>query len=141
MKTINLFLLLLGLFTSARAGAAAVEPTSVTPEDSSIVAAYQLDVQPAFVGGTEELVNYLQNTLVYPEIAREYAIEGKVFVSAVIDAQGRVLMPRVVRGLGYGCDEEVLRVFSEMPRWIPARRNNRQVPTKIVLPIIFSLTN
>jgi TonB family protein len=74
----------------------------------------------------------------YPRQAQDTQTEGLVFASFVVDEAGRVVQPRIVRGLGNGCDEEVLRVLRQTSgRWTPGQQNGRLVKVKLVLPIRF----
>ncbi len=111
------------------------------PADSTVMESYQLETKPNFVGGNQALGQFLSTQLNYPMEAREAAVEGKVYVRAIIDEDGRVLLPEVIRGIGAGCDREVIRIFNAMPKWNPGQRNGRNVPTRIAMAIEFSLTN
>ena len=74
----------------------------------------------------------------YPRQAQENHTEGLVFASFVVDESGRVVQPRIVRGLGDGCDEEVLRVLRQTSgRWTPGQQDGRFVKVKLVVPIRF----
>lgn len=87
----------------------------------------------------EQLAHFIRNHLRYPNEARNKGIEGTVYVAFTVDASGRVLDPRVIVGIGGGCDEEALRVVRQMPRWEPARKGDRTVPVTLHLPIHFAL--
>lgn len=82
---------------------------------------------PEFVGSYVELKDFLAQNLRYPAVAKQNNIEGNVIVSFYVTPQGYIETPKVIRGLGYGCDDEVLRVIRLMPRWIPARRQGADV--------------
>ena len=74
----------------------------------------------------------------YPQQAQENHTEGLVFASFVVDESGRVIQPRIVRGLGDGCDEEVLRVLRQTSgHWTPGQQDGRFVKVKLVVPIRF----
>ncbi|RSK42662.1 energy transducer TonB [Hymenobacter perfusus] len=74
----------------------------------------------------------------YPQSAQEARAEGLVFASFVVDEAGRVVQPRIVRGVGYGCDEEVLRVLRQTSgRWQPGRHDGQPVKVQMTLPIRF----
>lgn len=75
----------------------------------------------------------------YPRQAQERQTQGLVFASFVVDEAGRVQSPRILRGLGDGCDEEVLRVLRQTSgRWTPGQQDGRFVKVKMVLPIRFN---
>jgi protein TonB len=65
-------------------------------------------------------------------------IEGKVFLSAVIEKDGSVTNVQVLKGIGAGCDEEAMRVVSKLPNWIPAKQRGRPVRSRITVPIVFA---
>ena len=95
--------------------------------------------EPQFPGGPKALQEYLRQNVRYPEAAARKKVKGKVWVSFVIDTAGYVSNPTILKGLGYGCDEEAIRVVREMPRWQPGIRSGRVVPAKYNLPIAFTL--
>lgn len=98
-----------------------------------------LESSPSFPGGTQGLRNYLANNIIYPEIASENGIEGKVIVSFSITENGYVDDVTIERGISdcTDCNNEALRVINKMPRWIPAKRDGIAVKTKMNVPIIF----
>lgn len=77
---------------------------------------------PMFVGGAIEYNDFIAANLRYPSIAKENDIRGTVIVSFNLRETGYPENPKIVKGLGYGCDDEVLRVIKLLPRFIPARR-------------------
>lgn len=81
-----------------------------------------LESIPEFVGGPGELRDFLQGNLRYPAIAKDNEIEGYVIASFFIGSNGFPETPKIIKSIGYGCEEEVLRVVKIMPRWMPARR-------------------
>lgn len=95
------------------------------------------EVMPEFPGGKEAMYKYIQQNLHYPKLALESGVEGKVVISFVVMADGSVQMSNLERGIGYGCDDEALRVVSEMPAWEPGRQNGKKVPVRMILPVVF----
>ncbi len=80
---------------------------------------------------------YLQKSITYPKQAIKMDITGKVFVQFVIEKDGAVTNVKVIRGIGYGCDEEAARAVASMPKWTPAKMNGRTVRRKMVIPVSF----
>lgn len=80
----------------------------------------------------------LQLKLNYPDHARQAGIEGKVIVKFVVNKKGEVENPQVVQGLGYGCDEEALRLI-KMAEFIPGKQHGKPVKVQDSLPITFQL--
>ncbi len=74
----------------------------------------------------------------YPEIARKAGVEGRVTIQFIIDENGKVTEPAVIRGIGAGCDEEALRVVRQA-RFKPGKQRGKAVKVKMSLPITFKL--
>ncbi|PRY07814.1 protein TonB [Pontibacter ummariensis] len=97
------------------------------------------EVMPAFEGGTEALFEYLSKKLRYPSEAQRAKVEGMVVVTFVVAPSGEITQAEVIKGLGFGTEEEALRVIEKMPRWKPGKQNGRNVPVRYTLPIRFHL--
>ena len=98
-----------------------------------------LSKQPNYPGGIEELYAYLGSGIKYPPEAKEQGIEGKVFVSFVIDELGRITKVNVNKSVHELLDEEAIRAISAMPEWTPGELDGVKVPVEYVLPIQFKL--
>lgn len=94
---------------------------------------------PEFPGGQEAMMKYLSGQLKYPEEAVENGVQGAVFVTFVVERDGRISEVKVLRGIGAGCDEESERVVKGMPNWKPGKQNGKLVRTRYNLPIRFKL--
>ncbi len=110
------------------------ETVSIRP---SVPLNYQL--APAFPGGLLDLESYFQSEFQYPPLALDHAVEGIVLLRLTIDATGKVDLAEVVRSLGFGCDEEAIRLANNMPDWQPARQGENTIPGRVLLPMKFSL--
>ncbi|MCC3155701.1 TonB family protein [Hymenobacter sp. 15J16-1T3B] len=99
------------------------------------------EVMPAFEGGDAALVDFLRRNMRYPATALREQIEGKVFVSFTVSATGEIVDVQVLKGLGYGTDEEALRVVRKMPAWKPGVQNGHAVAVRYTLPITFRIGN
>lgn len=102
-------------------------------------AVYGVEHMPQFPGGDEEMMKFIRENLVYPSIAAEVGIEGRVTIRFVVDRNGKVTDVTLIRGLDPSCDKEAMRIVKKMPRWIPGRQNGRNVPVYYTLPIMFAL--
>lgn len=98
-----------------------------------------VEQMPEFPGGPEGLYKYLAQKIVYPPMAKENGISGKVYVTFVIDKEGKVKDASITRGIGAGCDEEAIRVVKAMPQWTPGKQNGKTVPVQYTIPIKFVL--
>lgn len=92
---------------------------------------------PEFMGGNAALTKYLQRHLRYPAMALREGVSGKVYISFTVNTDGSIADVQVLKGLGYGTDEEASRVISQMPAWKPGRQNKHAVPVRYTLPITF----
>jgi len=112
---------------------AVVEPPK--PVESTIV----IGLNATYKGGMEAMSRFLGRHLIYPPTARRIGVDGTVYVSFVVDTDGKVINATIIKGVSKECDEEALRVVSLMTDWIPAQQNNRKVMVRMVLPIKFLL--
>lgn len=98
-----------------------------------------VEQQPEFTGGMAALSQYLQKNLRYPAAAQRANVAGRVFVSFVVNTDGSIQDVSVLKGLGFGTDEEAQRVVKSMPKWRPGKQSGRAVRVKFNLPINFTL--
>ena len=98
-----------------------------------------VEQMPVFPGGLSGLYKYFKDNLKYPSRAKELGISGKVFIKFIVETDGNVSNVEVLRGIGGGCDEEALRIVSEMPQWEPGRQRGTAVRVLFTVPIKFSL--
>jgi TonB family protein len=96
-----------------------------------------VEKMPQFPEGEAELFKYLMKNIQYPAEAGEKGITGRVYVTFIVSEDGTVLNPSVLRGLGYGTEEEVLRVVRQMPKWIPGSQFGNNVSVRYNLPVNF----
>lgn len=100
---------------------------------------YDSEVSPKFPGGDMALGELLRKNLIYPTVARENNIQGRVVVNFVVEIDGSLTDFRVIRGIGGGCDEEAIRVLKKMPKWDPGIANGRPARISFTIPVLFSL--
>ncbi len=115
------------------------EAKVVEVKPQEVFETYNIDIQPEFVGGRDAFINYLQKSLKYPNQASQAGVEGKVFLQFTIEPDGSLSNVGVSKGIGFGCDEEALRVVKAMPKWKPGKQSGRAVRVKFNLPIVFTL--
>ena len=116
----------------------AVQPQTleyVPPQDIFTV----VEEQPLFPGGDEARIEFLMRNIKYPESAKDIGIQGKVYLSFVVETDGSISQIIVLRGIGGGCDEEAIRVVSMMPKWEPGKQRGKPVRVQFNLPIKFTL--
>jgi protein TonB len=100
---------------------------------------YVVESMPTFRGGDDKIYEYLAQNLRYPTMAREAGIQGRVFVTFVVERDGSITDVNVLRGIGGGCDEEAIRVVESMPNWTPGKQRGVPVRVQFNLPIKFTL--
>ena len=126
--------------TANRRKVAAVgEVKHTQPSDTTQV--YQVVEQmPEFPGGSNGLMAYLRNSIIYPQEARDANIQGKCFVTFVVDSNGKIKDARVQKSSGNeALDKESVCVVESMPRWTPGKQNGKNVAVQYTLPIMFRL--
>ncbi len=115
----------------------AVEEESI--EEEAIP--FQLvESKPSFMGGDQNSFTKWVNTkLVYPEIAKENGVQGRVILQFTVEKDGSVTNVKVVRGVDSSLDQEAVRVVSMSPKWTPGKQRDRAVKVTYVFPVIFQL--
>ena len=94
---------------------------------------------PEFPGGTAALMQYLQKNIKYLAICRENNIQGRVLVTFIVNKDGAVVEPEVVKSVNPSLDKEALRVISTMPKWKPGSQRGKPVRVKYTVPVNFRL--
>lgn len=89
--------------------------------------------------GNRAFKQYLEKSIRYPEQAKAKAVEGRVTVEFTIQPNGSLTDFTVIRGIGSGCDEELIRLIKEGPRWIPTKKDNIPVQDKAKVRLKFEL--
>ena len=111
---------------------------SVEEEESDEIMTI-VEVMPSPIGGYEKFYKFIAETMVYPMPARRAGVEGKLILELVIGKKGELIDAKVVRGIGFGCDKEALRVMGLWENWNPGKQRGRPVITKFYLPLKFQI--
>ncbi|MDZ7900527.1 MAG: TonB family protein [Arcicella sp.] len=98
-----------------------------------------VEQMPEYAGGVAALSKFLQKNLRYPNPAASAGVSGKVFVQFVVGQDGAISKVDILKGMGFGCDEEAQRVIKLMPRWSAGKQSGRAVSVRFTLPINFQL--
>ena len=99
-----------------------------------------VEQKPSFNGGdANEFSKWVNSRLVYPEIAKENGVQGRVTLQFTVEADGRVTNVRVLRGVDESLDKEAVRVVSSSPKWKPGKQRDRAVKVTYTFPVIFQL--
>ncbi|MET4075668.1 protein TonB [Hymenobacter sp. UYCo722] len=98
-----------------------------------------VDRPPLFIGGDAALAAYTTQ-LQYPQQAQDRNVQGQVTIGFTVDAQGKAINHRVLRGIGAGCDQEALRVVKTIPNeWVPAQVSGQDIVAEYELTLTFRL--
>lgn len=116
-----------------------IEPAEKLPDEEIEEIPYIVETMPSYVGGLEEFYKFVGKHLKYPAQARRMGVEGKVFVYFVVDKDGGLNDIKIARGIGAGCDEEVLRIINMSPKWNPGKQRGVPVKVRMMMPITFKL--
>ena len=114
-------------------------PEEETIEEEAIP--FQLvEEKPSFNGGdANEFSKWVNSRLVYPEIAKENGVQGRVTLQFTVNADGTVSNVKVLRGVDSSLDKEAVRVVSSSPKWKPGKQRDRAVKVTYTFPVIFQL--
>jgi len=128
------------------------ETNHVVYRDSIMVTSYMIrhehndtvflfsSVKPDFPGGTQRFPQALLGNLIYPVLARQRGVAGRVFVRIIIDKEGAIAEAKTIKGIGSGCDEAAeMAVLATKTKWSPGKENGRPVKTFYILPVNFKL--
>ncbi len=99
-----------------------------------------VEEKPKFQGGdANDFSKWVNQRLVYPEIAKENGVQGRVMLQFTVAPDGSVTNVKVVRGVDSALDKEAVRVVSSSPKWTPGRQRDRAVKVVYTFPVIFQL--
>jgi len=98
-----------------------------------------VDNMPKYPGGEEALRKDIAEAIKYPEEAKKKNISGKVFVSFVVNKEGKVENAKIERGVDPLLDKEALRVTGLLKTWTPGAQMGIKVKVQFTLPINFAL--
>ncbi|SFB77260.1 TonB protein C-terminal [Flexibacter flexilis DSM 6793] len=97
-------------------------------------------IKPSFPGGYDSLASFIKKNMVMPDDAICNEVSGGILVDFVVHKTGKILNIKLHGRLGFGCDQEAIRLVKLMPKWIPAQHNGQAINYKYVLDIDFPLT-
>ncbi|MCA1760005.1 MAG: energy transducer TonB [Bacteroidales bacterium] len=133
MKTIKWFIAASVLFT-------AVLCQAQTQENKMKDGVYQeVEEMPEYPGGINALKSEIASSINYPDEAKKNGIQGKVFVSFVVDEQGKVTNAKIERGVEASLDQESLRVVNNLKSWKPGKEKGKAVKVTYTIPINYAL--
>ena len=109
-------------------------------EEESVDEVFSIaEVMPSFPGGNNKFYEYIAQNLKYPRKALKAQVEGKVIIRFVVAKDGDISEIEVLKGIGYDCDEEAIRVLESSPNWIPGKHQGKNVNVRVMVPLTFSI--
>jgi TonB family protein len=134
-KTIHLLLLfvLVAAIGKAQNGDLPVQPGTTK-------AFVVVEEMPQFGGGKKPVDKFFADNIKYPESSKKNKEAGTVYVQFVVDSTGKVVNPKVIKGVSAALDAEAIRLVSIMPDWIPGKQGGKTVNVVFTLPVKFKLT-
>ena len=107
---------------------------------NEIYEAAGIEAFPEFPGGMDAWAKFMQKNLKYPYAAQDAGVTGKVYISFVVEKDGSITDVKLVKGIGYGCDDEAIRVIKKSPRWKPGIQNKQNVRVRYNMPISYTIS-
>jgi len=107
-----------------------------TANDSSEIFVFVED-SPSYPGGNDAMFEYLMDSIRHPQLD----VYGTVYITFVVEKDGRLTNIKILRGIGFGCDKEAIRLVKGMPKWNPGKQRGRPQRVKYNLPIRFMTIN
>lgn len=113
-------------------------PVLENPSDENIVY-HVVDNMPEFPGGMKALMSFIDNNIQYPAEARKKGMQGRVVIQFIVDENGYIIEPNIVRSVEPSLDEEALRIIKTLPKWKPGTLQGKAVKVKYTVPVAFKL--
>lgn len=98
-----------------------------------------VEQQPTFPGGDEALFKFITKNIKYPYQAQKAEVQGTVFVEFIVNSDGHLSDFKILKGQGFGLDEEAMRVIKMSPDWVPGKNGGKAVKVRVQVPIKFRL--
>ena len=139
LKAVTVIGMSVGIATLTSCGKEAELLTPPAEVKQPMVFSCGFEVSPSFPGGQKALMEYLAANVQYPDTMEDTCAQGRVVVNFVVERDGSITEPQIVKSVCQALDEEALRVVNAMPKWMPGKQNGNAVRVKYVLPITFRL--
>jgi protein TonB len=114
-------------------------PVEVAEEKNMDIAYEVVEEMPEFPGGMAECLKFIGKNIKYPTIAQENGVQGRVIIQFVVNQDGSIVDPVVMRSVDPYLDKEALRVIKMMPKWKPGKQRGKAVRVKYTVPVTFKL--
>ncbi len=116
------------------------EPKTLQEDENIIYNPTGIEVQPDFPGGNKNLFAFISKNFQYSNEMKENELKGRIIASFIVEKDGSISNIKVVRSIGYGTENEVIRVLKLMPKWAPGEQNGKKVRCSYNVPIMIYAT-
>ena len=113
------------------------EPIDILQDQDGVYLA--VPEMPEYPGGAAALLSSFRETLVYPEDAKTEGIQGRVLVQFIVEEDGSITNPVIIKSVYPSLDAEALRFVAKMPKWKPGKIDDKPCRTKYIVPLNFRL--
>jgi protein TonB len=115
--------------------------TGIAPPPAEEEIFLVVEQQPTFPGGDGEMISFVKKNIKYPYTAQKAEVQGTVYVEFVVNSDGHLSDHKILKGHGFGLDEEAMRVVKMFPDWTPGKNNGKAVKVRVSVPIKFRLAS
>jgi protein TonB len=98
-----------------------------------------VEEMPTFPGGEKALMEFIYANIVYPEIAKENNIQGRVILKFCVTYKGGVDQVQILKSVDPALDQEAIRVIKMLPAWKPGKQGGKPVNVWYNVPVTFQL--
>lgn len=98
-----------------------------------------VEQMPQFPGGNKALMKFLEENIKYPQEAKNNRVQGRVIAQFIVNKEGAIIDPQILRSISPELDQEAIRVIKSMPKWIPGMQRGEKVAVKYTVPVTFKL--
>lgn len=109
-----------------------VAQNTTTVDKDNVYNISNIDVKPDFPGGMQEFYKFIGKNYNIPNVKN---LSGKVYMTFVVEIDGKLGDIKIIRDIGYGTGEEAIRVLLQCPNWIPGELAGTKVRVLYALPI------
>jgi periplasmic protein TonB len=135
----SLVFLAILLVLSVNSAFSQTKPESSPAKEEEVFDNKEVEHPAVFIGGDTEMMKWIYANIKYPKDARENGIQGRVIVDFIIEKDGSISDPQVLKGIDESLDAESIRVIKELPKFYPGYHNGVKVRCYHVMPISFKL--
>ncbi len=100
-----------------------------------------VEEQPSFPGGDAEMMRFTKANIKYPFNAQKAEVQGTIYIEFVVNPDGHLSDYKILKGQGFGLDDEAMRVVRLFPDWTPGKNNGKAVKVRVSVPIKFRLAS